>query len=170
MRGDDAAGKTRSHRRAPLKLSATVGRTARELAAGRGLDLLSLATRWRDIVGDGLATHCRPASLTKSRSGGAILTLSTEGGAALLVQHQQREIIARVNAMLGPDAITSIKLIQTSAFATAAAPPRPKPRPPVLAPHEEDAVRMQTQKVADPDLRDRLTRLMRHAVDGAKRR
>ena len=172
MRKADPPGKSdapppRSGRRSPFKLSIPVNAKARDVAAGRGFALLSVASRWRDIAGEALANHTQPLSIAQGKAGG-ILTLKADGGAALLIQHQQREILARVNAVLGEGAVASLKLVQ--GVVERGRRIGPKPPPPRLAPDEERAVEERTARVSDPELRERLARLMRRALDGAKRR
>lgn len=172
MRKADPPGKSdapppRSGRRSPFKLSISVNAKARDVAAGRGFALLSVASRWRDIAGEALSNHTQPLSIAQGKAGG-ILTLKADGGAALLIQHQQREILARVNAVLGEGAVASLKLVQ--GVVERGRRIGPKPPPPRLAPDEERAVEERTARVSDPELRERLARLMRRALDGAKRR
>lgn len=170
MRKSDASGKgddeppARSGRRGPARLAIEVGAKARTVATGRGFTLLSLASRWHDIAGPALASHTQPMSL----SPGGVLTLKADGGAALLVQHQSREILARVNAVLGPDAASSLKLVQ--GVVTRGRIDAPKPAPPRIAPHEETEVQGAVAKVSDQGLKDRLSALMRQALADAKRR
>ena len=161
---DDDAPPPRSGRKGPARLAIEVGAKARTVAAGRGFTLLSLASRWADIAGPALANHTQPMSL----SAGGVLTLKADGGAALLVQHQSREILARVNALLGPEAAGSIKLVQ--GVVARGRSETPKPASPRLSPHEEAKVQDAVTKVSDPELRERLSGLMRRAIDAAKRR
>ena len=79
--------------------------------------MISVASRWHDIAGAALANHTQPLSISPT----GVLTLRADGGAALLVQHQSREMIARVNALLGPGAVSSVKLVQGAVAA------RPRP-------------------------------------------
>lgn len=78
---------------------------------GRGAG--ALEPRWREIVGDQLARVTRPQKLTKGRSGsGGTLELRVAGPAALLVQHQSADILARVNLFLGPGAVDKLRIAQ----------------------------------------------------------
>ena len=78
---------------------------------GRGAG--ALEPRWRDIGGDQLARVTRPQKLTKGRAGtGGTLELRVAGPAALLVQHQSAEILARVNLFLGPGAVDKLRIAQ----------------------------------------------------------
>ncbi len=78
---------------------------------GRGAG--ALEPRWREIVGDQLARVTRPQKLTKARGGsGGTLELRVAGPAALLVQHQSADILARVNLFLGPGAVDKLRIAQ----------------------------------------------------------
>jgi len=83
---------------------------------GRGAG--ALETRWREIVGDQLARISQPRKLTKGRPGpdgtrpGGVLELRVAGPAALLVQHQSADILARVNLFLGKGTVDRLTLSQ----------------------------------------------------------
>ena len=78
---------------------------------GRGAG--ALEPRWREIVGDQLARVTRPQKLTRGRGGsGGVLELRVAGPAALLVQHQSADILARVNLFLGPGAVDKLRIAQ----------------------------------------------------------
>lgn len=163
---DDKPAAPRSGRKGPWRVSGAAGGLARAIAGRNGFSVIAVATRWREIAGEALAAHTQPLSVSKNASGGTLL-LKAESGAALLVQHQSREIMARVNALLGEGAVTSIRLTQGT---IARARQEPKPAPPRLTAAEEAAVRDQVAKVGDDVLRDRLARLMRASIAAQKRR
>lgn len=150
--------------RGPRKLGGLAGPTARGLAAAKGFAIMSIATRWADIAGPQLSAHARPVSITP----GGIMTVKVEGAAALLIQHQQRELIERIARVAGAGVVKSIRIVQGPIARALDAGPRPAA--PRLSPAEEEAVRQSVLKVSDPALRESLTRLMRRAVDSARRR
>ena len=85
----------------------------RELDEKFGRGAGALEPRWREIVGDQLARVTRPQKLTKGRAGtGGTLELRVAGPAALLVQHQSADILARVNLFLGPGAVDKLRIAQ----------------------------------------------------------
>jgi hypothetical protein len=90
----------------------------RELDEKYGRGAGALEPRWREIVGDQLARVTRPQKLTKGRAGpdgkngGGTLELRVAGPAALLVQHQSADILARVNLFLGPGAVDKLRIAQ----------------------------------------------------------
>lgn len=85
----------------------------KELDAKFGRGAGALEPRWREIVGDQLARVTRPQKLTKGRAGsGGTLELRVAGPAALLVQHQSADILARVNLFLGDGAVDKLRIAQ----------------------------------------------------------
>jgi hypothetical protein len=87
---------------------------------GRGAG--GLESRWVEIVGEQIARVSRPQKLTKGRAGaGGTLELRVPGAAALLVQHQERDILQRVNLFLGEGAVERLRIAQ--------GPIKPLPRP-----------------------------------------
>lgn len=150
--------------RGPRKLAGLAGPTARGLAAAKGFAIMSIATRWADIAGPQLAPHARPVSITP----GGIMTVKVEGAAALLIQHQQRDLIARIAQISGAGVVKSLKIVQGPI--PRARTPGPKPAPPRLSAAEEAAVVQSVAKISDPALRETLTQLMRRSVDSSRRR
>lgn len=129
---------------------------------GRGAG--ALESRWVEIVGEQIARVSRPQKLTRGRAGaGGTLELRVPGAAALLVQHQERDILQRVNLFLGEGAVERLRIAQGPIKplprpATAAPPPRPKPAPLPAAVEAE----LKAEVAAAPDgLREALETLGR---------
>ena len=70
----------------------------------------TLVLRWAEIAGPAVARLARPAKWQEDQSG-ATLTLKCEAGAAVLLQHQTREIIQRLNRYLGANRVARLKLV-----------------------------------------------------------
>lgn len=90
-----------------------------------------LVQSWEEIVGPRLAATSRPEKIqwpSRAREEDAfepaVLVIACEGAAALHIQHETTEIIARVNAYLGFNAIGRIRIVQKPVSAPAARPPR----------------------------------------------
>ena len=99
---------------------------------GRGAG--ALESRWVEIVGEQIARVSRPQKLTRGRAGaGGTLELRVPGAAALLVQHQERDILQRVNLFLGEGAVERLRIaqgpIKPLPRPVAAPPPRPRAAP-----------------------------------------
>lgn len=107
----------------------------RELDERFGRGAGALEPRWREIVGERLARVTRPQKLTKGRNGsGGTLELRVAGPAALLVQHQSADILARVNLFLGAGSVERLRIAQGPVKPLADGAPRDPGRAPSLAP------------------------------------
>lgn len=78
-----------------------------------------LVQSWEEIAGPRLADSTRPEKILWPRRAGeddpfepATLVVACEGAAALQLQHQTGEIIARINAFLGFAAIGRVRILQ----------------------------------------------------------
>src|SRR5579871_6316021 len=101
---------------------------------GKGVTVARLKAEWSAIVGTELARLTEPDALLAGRGGknGKALRLKVAGAAALEIQHQSSQLVARVNAYLGHKFIDEIRLVQ-GALARAPAPqPSRGPDPQVL--------------------------------------
>jgi hypothetical protein len=123
----------------------------------------ALRARWREIVGETLASRTEPAKLIKGRQGqpGA-LEIRVQGPAASLIQHQAQDILARVNLFLGDGAVGRLRIVQG---AVKPLPARKQARPsrkigPLDAGREE-ALAKSLSDAGDGALKDALTRLGR---------
>ena len=70
----------------------------------------TLLLRWAEIAGPAVARLCRPVKWQEGESG-ATLTLKCEAGATVLMQHQTRELIQRLNGYLGTNRIARLKVV-----------------------------------------------------------
>jgi hypothetical protein len=112
----------------------------KELDGRFGRGATALEPRWREIVGDRLARVTRPQKLTRGRGGaGGTLELRVAGPAALLVQHQSEDILARVNLFLGAGSVDRLRIAQgpVKPPPDLAAAPKRRPAAQPLSAHEE---------------------------------
>ena len=122
--------------------------------------------RWREIVGDRLARVTRPQKLTKGKGGApGVLELRVAGAAALLIQHQSEDILARVNLFLGAGTVDRLRIAQgpVAPLKEAAARPKRSAKPPPL-PAQAEADLAASIASAPDDLRAALVRLGRVAL------
>ncbi len=96
------------------------------LFARAGFRNPTLVLRWAEIAGPEVARIAQPIRLSDGPAGG-VLTLKAEPGASLFLQHESRELCARINAYLGHAAVAKLKFVQGPLAA------RPKSRPPSCA-------------------------------------
>lgn len=136
------------------------------LARRAGLSL-SLVDAWPEIAGSRIADKCCPLKIDWPRRAHhddpfqpGVLVVAADGAAALHIQHQTGEIIGRVNAFMGFDAICRIKLVQKQ-IAT----PAPEPRR-VRALTEAEKARIDALAAAfdDEKLREAVRRFGRNVV------
>ncbi|MHA6644104.1 DUF721 domain-containing protein [Mesorhizobium sp. A623] len=80
---------------------------------------IGLVQSWDEIAGPRLSRHSRPEKIQWPRRmheddpfQPAVLVIACEGMAALHLQHETAEVIARVNSFLGFNAIGRIKIVQ----------------------------------------------------------
>ncbi|MGX5846497.1 DUF721 domain-containing protein [Mesorhizobium sp. PL10] len=124
---------------------------------------IGLVQSWEEIAGPRLAGHSRPEKIQWPRRmheddpfEPATLVIACEGMAALHLQHETGEIINRVNAFLGFNAIGRIRIVQKPVLSEKA---RPKPAPRPLTPVEKAKLSDTVGKIEDDGLRASLERL-----------
>ncbi|MGC1303356.1 MAG: DciA family protein [Caulobacteraceae bacterium] len=84
-----------------------------------------LIERWREVAGEVLARNSEPLKLVRARKGGeATLHIRVNGPAAVLIEAQAADILARVNLMLGAGAVGQLRIVQGPVK-----PPTAKPKP-----------------------------------------
>ena len=128
---------------------------------------IGLVQSWEEIVGERLATTTRPEKIAWPRRlheddpfEPATLVIACEGRAALHVQHETGEIIARVNGFLGFAAVGRIKIVQKQVEIAA----KPKPKQRGLTHGEEARLGGLIEAVEDDGLREALARLGRSVM------
>jgi hypothetical protein len=124
---------------------------------------IGLVQSWEEIAGPRLAGHSRPEKIQWPRRmheddpfEPATLVIACEGMAALHLQHETGEIINRVNAFLGFNAIGRIKIVQKPVLSEKA---RPKPAPRPLTSVEKAKLSDTVGKIENDGLRASLERL-----------
>ena len=124
---------------------------------------IGLVQSWEEIAGPRLAGHSRPEKIQWPRRmheddpfEPATLVIACEGMAALHLQHETGEIINRVNAFLGFNAIGRIRIVQKPVLRDKA---RPKPAPRPLTSVEKAKLSDTVGKIEDDGLRASLERL-----------
>ena len=158
-----ARRRTRPQLRPPPPAGKSLAPLIKKLDAQFGRGAGALEPRWVEIVGERLARVTRPQKLTKGRgTAGGTLELRVAGPAALLVQHQSEDILARVNLFLGPGSVDRLRIAQgpVKPPSDIAATPKRRPAAQPLAAHEE--AELKASIAAAPDaLKGPLERLGR---------
>ena len=154
MNEDDPQAEITLDRRGRFRrLGASVPGLIRPLARSRGTALASLLAEWPLIVGDELARVSLPDKLT-----GTTLRLLVVPAAALVLQHDAPQIVARINAYYGRAAVSRLALVQGPLPLAPSLPPRSRP---ALPAHRQAALKTATQGIADERLKAALERLGR---------
>lgn len=147
-------GTTNGFKRSGTVLSPQI----RKAAESRGFAVSRVVTHWAEIVGEDLAAIARPVEISYGRQGfGATLTVLTTGAQAPMLEMQKDTLRKKVNAAYGYNAVSRIRLTQTSATGFAegqaefARPPARAEEPPV-----DDLTRKQASVIAEDVDDDRL--------------
>lgn len=158
-----ARRRTRPAPRPAPRAGAALSKLIRDLDEKYGRGASALEPRWREIIGEPLARVTRPQKLTRGRGGkGATLELRVAGPAALLVQHQAADILARVNLFLGEGAVERLTIAQGPvAPLPSSATPRPRRRVDPPLPADVEAELQASVETAPAPLRAALAELGR---------
>jgi len=135
-------------------LGGLIGTLARPVLGKRGLALGSLALDWEAVVGPEVGARSRPMGLrfAASQRGEGTLTLRVESGHALLLQHREPLLIARINEYFGYAAVARLRFVQGPVGGRL--PERPAPPDPAAT----RAVEANVAAIEDGPLREALRR------------
>lgn len=155
----------------PRPVGDLVGRVVDPLLRKRAGMSLMLLQSWEDIAGPRLAGVTRPEKIAWPRRLAeddpfrvGQLVVACEGFAAMRLQHESGELIARVNALFGFEAVDRVRIVQKPVGGHAA----PKPAPRALSAEEEREIARRTGAVDDEGLREALARLGRSVLAAKK--
>ncbi|MEM7731845.1 MAG: DUF721 domain-containing protein [Pseudomonadota bacterium] len=88
----------------------------RKATESRGFAVSRVVTHWAEIVGEEIAAISRPVEISYGCQGlGATLTVLTTGAQAPMLEMQKDKLRAKVNAAYGYNAVSKVRLTQTSA-------------------------------------------------------
>lgn len=157
------------HSLAPARFSlppigARVALLTRDVFRKRGFAEGHILANWPQIVGETIADYCAPERLVFPRrlregrgpEGGATLEIRVDGPIAVEIRHLEPQIIERINAYYGYQAVTRLKLTQGPL------PPRPRARRRPMRPlggAERAALAQSLEPIAEPALKTALERL-----------
>ncbi len=158
-----------------FKRTATLlGDRIRKAGESRGFAVSRVLTHWSEIVGEDLASVCRPIKVSYGRGGfGATLSILTTGAQAPMLEMQKEKLRIKVNAVYGYNAIARVRITQTAqtGFAEGQAvflradDTAKKPMPDTATQAKAQAA---TTEIADADLREALARLGQNVLTNAK--
>ncbi len=160
--GAAGKGQRRGMTRAIGALTPSLTKTA---IGKRGFTTAKIITDWSRIVGPELAGQSQPEQLRFSRGerDRGTLTIRVDGPLATELMHLEPQVVERINAHFGYQAVAKLKLLQApmrqASGAAKKAPARPAPR--TLSAEEEAGLDDRLAAVEDPELRESLRRLGR---------
>ena len=134
----------------PRPLGALIPRLTRPAFRRKSPAGAQLMADWPAVIGPALAAVTAPQRLT-----GGTLTLACAGTVALELSHLAPQIVQRINAHLGRQAVERLRFVQLPP-AGAPAPARRKAEQPL-----PQRVSASLEGVASPELREALARLAR---------
>ena len=88
----------------PRRLGESLDDVARSLGAPPATALSTLFGRWPDIVGDTVAAHCRPLSLTR----GTLAVAVDQAGWATQITYLEADLLRRLDEALGSGVVTRV--------------------------------------------------------------
>lgn len=149
----------------PQRIGRQLSTIAGKALGKHGLAFGALLTDWASIVGARLADQTSPLKLVfpKGRREEAVLYLRVSSPAALLIQHEEPQVLERINAFFGWRAVARLKLVHGG---PALKPPPRAPQPKGLSPAVEAEITTRAATVEDPELRASLERLGRAIAGG----
>lgn len=140
----------------PMPLSKELQSLTKDLLGKRGFANADLLLHWNDVIGEELSKAVKPDKMTYTKSGrtGAVLHVRVGAGAfAVLVEHQKKILIDRINTFLGYDAISDIKIRQDLIEIK---PPIPVEKEKKLTVEQEMLLTEKLKNIEDEDVRKKL--------------
>ncbi|MEM9580581.1 MAG: DciA family protein [Pseudomonadota bacterium] len=97
------------------RTSSLLTQRIRKASESRGFAQSRILTHWEEVAGPEMAAVTRPVDVSYGRQGfGATLTILTTGAHAPMIEMQKEQLRARVNAIYGYNAISRVRITQTS--------------------------------------------------------
>jgi hypothetical protein len=137
----------------PRPLSALMPRLTRPAFRRRAPATAQVLADWASIVGPAIAAVTTPRRLSAST-----LTIACTGPIAMELQYLAPELIGRINAHLGSQAVTGLRFVQTAASQAPPPPARP-------APVDTSAAEAAVASLPPGELRDALAALGRAVLE-----
>jgi len=90
----------------PRRLDESINRILDDLGAAPVRQTDSLLSRWSEVVGEELAAHTTPLGVRH----GVLLAEADDPAHASMLEWQERQVIERLSAGLGPDVVTRLRV------------------------------------------------------------
>jgi hypothetical protein len=155
------------------RTASLLGDRIRTAGESRGFAVSRVLTHWAEVVGTDLAAIARPVDVRYGRGRlGATLTLLCSGSNAPIAEMQKERIREKVNATYGYNAISQVRITQTSAAGFAEDPAAftpPGPAAETADPRTTRTAAELAEGVDDDRLRTALERLGRQVLSKRSR-
>ncbi len=140
-----------------MPLSLELGHIAKEVLGKHGFSNVDLLAHWDDIIGFELAQGMKPDKITypkDKRQGGTLHVRVAAGAFAIVIEHQKKIILDKINTFMGYDAISDIKikqnLMQIKPVAKTLSPPKE------LTAQQEEILQSKIADIKDETLKEKL--------------
>ncbi len=131
----------------PRTISAVLPPLLRPVLQKRSPGIATLLSDWEAVIGPALS----PVTVPRKLAAGT-LTIACSGPVAMELQYLAPQLLSRINAYLGGNAVARLKFVQD---------PRPPPPMPKPRPAADEAARHAVQSLPEGELREALERLGR---------
>lgn len=149
-------------RRGSVAMSELIGRVLDPVCARRGFASSQLIHAWPELIGEAFVDCTIPEKIqwTRDPTFGQVGTLiiRVDGPKAIYLQHEEHQILERLNRFFGFQAIHRLKIIQGPIQHDERA---RKPDLPQLTPHQERKLQSFVQEFEDPALQEAVTSMGR---------
>ncbi|MEG9861156.1 MAG: DciA family protein [Parvularculales bacterium] len=146
----------------------------RRIFRRHGFTHTSLLTHWAELVGPEIAALAQPESLHQDKhNGGSVLVIRVSGAAAVLIQHDTPRLIARINAVCGPDTVTRLHCVQGAPLPVSPLRITQKKCKKITSnpPSHREGAQLDSslENISNLGLRENLKRIGQHIMDSALR-
>jgi len=144
---------------APRAIASVLPKISEPALRKRGFTAAEIVTRWPEIAGEVLAAESTPDHLSfpnGSQKGGT-LYIAASGSVALQIQHQEPNILQRINLYFGCSAVGRISISQTSQRYKNIQKVKKHAKEPTA--RQIAAIKSVTQQISAPELRHALDKL-----------
>ncbi len=140
----------------PVPLSIQINALTKKILGKRGFTNADLLMHWSDIIGKELAKGVKPDKITypKNTREEAILHVRVGAGSfAVVVEHQKKILLDRINTFLGYNGIQDIKIKQDLIEIKS---PEPEKKERILTVDEEKQLEEKLKNIKDENLKEKL--------------
>lgn len=148
----------------PTALAKNIRPLVKKALGRNGLVQIELLSRWPEIVGEDLAAYCFPDKIEfqhNQKNNGIIYLTVPAGAFALEIKHREPQILAKVNAYFGYQAVCCLKILQNNEmqFNVKKSREEKKESPLLVSDEEQSYIKEISGQVKDEKLKEILIKL-----------